>query len=261
MMSVESATTRQKRKRWRTWIVLAFLVMILGLPLWASNWFDQRARLLNQASDAVTKPHEWKWLSTMFGNEAPELFGEPIRLSFPRRVRLTSYQTSIIGGFVHLKALSAYGLDDDDMWRLRDLSDLETLNLHGAHISDEGMDVIAGFTKLKTLQIDAASTSQVDEISVDGWRKLVKLPSLKDLTLTSSGVTDAALKPLGQLSGLTHLQIKSPHVHGKGLRHLGGLKSLFYLWLNCPLDDFGSLSSLQTNTGLRVLNLGGNFNH
>lgn len=243
--------TDQQLKRWQTWIGIAILVIILGVPVWLSNWFYQRGQLLNLASDV-------RFASTDSARtDAPEwnLFRDPVFLSFPHDVRLSGHRIRTIGGFEGLEMLSASGIGDDNLSHLRNLSNLHSLDLQEASLSDAGLNVIGQFKKLRTLTILAATDHRIDrQITTGGWTRLLQLPELTRLTLADSELTDAAIEPLGQCSGLIELQLTSPNIHGAGLRHLGQLKSLIILRLNgSPMDAPGSLGSLTSNPGLRAL--------
>lgn len=257
-MSAASPTNDKNRKQLRTAVRFAVVLLILAPPLWISNYCYRRARLFGEASEAPLEPPDSPLLSTVFGSSTSEFFGEPVRLSFPQDVRLSASQTRLIGGYERLKSLSASGLDDDDVRRLRNLSNLDYLTLDDSHLSDEGLRIVAGFTKLRSLVIIAAPDSLDGQITTDGVRQLTKLKSLQELTLVSPDLDDACLEPLGQMTGLTRLRITSPNVHGDGLHHLGRMTSLFSLDLsNCPLDRPGCLNDLSSNTGVRVLWLRG----
>ena len=86
---------------------------------------------------------------------------------------------------------------------------------------------------------------------------LAKLPRLKSLVLTESGVTDENLKNIGSLKTLRNLDLRGCKTSNAGIAALSGLTDLQALRLNgkngaTTVDDTG-LASVAQLTNLKVL--------
>lgn len=234
------------RRRTSLVIGLIILCVVLVIPLWATWWFQQRAELLNLASDVG-------YATSDSANTAElRVFQNPTSLAFPDDVRLSASQIRTIAEFHDLRHLSVAGLRDDDVCRLRDLRALHTLILRDVELSDRGLSAIAEMSELRHLILTSTDdVSGQDPADVTNWDCLAGLPKLEILTLAHDSLADESLQSLSQCGQLISLSVRSERIRGTGLSHFGSLGALFDLRLDgCRLE---SLSSLQAGAALRVL--------
>jgi hypothetical protein len=106
---------------------------------------------------------------------------------------------------------------------LKDIQNLQELNLSNVELKDADLANIAG------------------------------LKNLERLNLSGSTVTDAGLAHLKNLAGLTHLNLFNTKVTDAGLKHLGGLKNLKNLYLfETKATDAGVAALAKTLPQTRI---------
>ena len=113
------------------------------------------------------------------------------------------------------------------------LSRLETVTLDGVG-SDPILSHLAGLTNLQTLAITRAPVTDA------GLASIVSLTELESLRLDQTEITDAGLVHIGQRTQLQYLYLNDVNITDAGLAHLAGLTELTHLWLNeMPVGDAG----------------------
>jgi hypothetical protein len=106
---------------------------------------------------------------------------------------------------------------------LKDIQNLQELNLSNVELKDADLANIAG------------------------------LKNLERLNLSGSTVTDAGLAHLKNLAGLTHLNLFNTKITDAGLKHLGGLKNLKNLYLfETKVTDAGVAALAKTLPQTRI---------
>ena len=84
--------------------------------------------------------------------------------------------------------LNKTAVQNDDLKKIAELTDLTHLELHETNITDEGLDHVAKIRSLTQLELSYT------KVSDEGLQKLKQLPNLKKLYLTGTDVTDEAIK-------------------------------------------------------------------
>jgi hypothetical protein len=98
-------------------------------------------------------------------------------------------QYALTGGYyIDLKDS---GIDDDDLLPLAELPTVQSLDLSGTDVTDEGLQhIVAGPKDLPTLQLDGTSITDAAIEVLKG------LPNLTNLSLTGTAITDKGLAML-----------------------------------------------------------------
>jgi hypothetical protein len=111
-------------------------------------------------------------------------------------------------------------VSDKTISHLSTLSNLQSLDIAYAQITDSGMETIAHFAKLKSLNLhDTAITSH-------GVRYLESTPLLEKLILSNTKIDDAAAETLGRLEYLTELCLAGTKLTDKSIPHIQQLSNL-----------------------------------
>ena len=105
---------------------------------------------------------------------------------------------------------------NEDVYLLRELKHLTTLELGSASVSDAGLRELRGFERLTTLVLS------VPTITDAGLKELGELNHLTELYLFQTKTTDAGLREIGGLKHLTSLGLYSTQVTDAGLKELRG---------------------------------------
>ena len=102
-----------------------------------------------------------------------------------------------------LKLAAQTRLTETGIASLKDLKELEFLQMQTTVIDDASLAHLSGLTKLKTLDIEGSNVTDA------GLASLVGLKKLERLSLSGAKLTDAGLDQIRKLSGLKHLMIKN----------------------------------------------------
>jgi hypothetical protein len=132
-----------------------------------------------------------------------------------------------------------------DQWR-RDLglAPVYKVDLYGARIRDEDLDLVSRLTTLRKLNL------QLTPISDAGLARLSRLRCLETLHLSNTRISDDGLRHLADLQQLRCLGLSQVHIRGPGLRWIGSLTNLRKLsFISAPIEDDG----LVWLSGLRHL--------
>ncbi len=122
---------------------------------------------------------------------------------------------------------------------------VDTVNLCGTNITDNGLRHFNGLTNLTALYLGQTN------ITDDGLKHLSRLANLESLNLSGTQISDEGLKHLSSLTNLKSLLLDGTHVSDDGLKHLSGLTSLQIVSLdgtNVSDDGLKRLSSLTNLT-------------
>ncbi|HEX7450063.1 MAG TPA: HEAT repeat domain-containing protein [Pirellulales bacterium] len=118
---------------------------------------------------------------------------------------------------------NTYVVTDEDLIHLRELHNLEFLDVSDWPITDAGVAHLAGLTHLKSLQLWQTKTTSA------GLVHLANLTELRWLSLRGCAITDEGLRHLRQLDQLESLGLHSTQVTDAGMRELAGLTRLKHL--------------------------------
>ncbi len=145
--------------------------------------------------------------------------------------------------------LTGVSVDDAILSRLKPLTDVETLDLEFAPITDRGLNCVRGMTKVRNLTLNWTKISDAGLASLEGMHQL------RTLSLANTEVTDAGLVHLRELSDLQELSLSYTKVKDHGLAYLGGLQRLKTLNLDNALVSDAGLEAIGKLHALTVLSL------
>lgn len=161
-------------------------------------------------------------------NERTDGHKEPTPKKLSERVNDDTLQ--LLAGQDHLRVLQLSGtaVTSAGLVHLKELKNLERLNVCLTAVSDEGSEHLAGLTKMKRLTICAS------KITGTGFQHLTGLKQLESINLHSAPASDDGLREIGKLTSLQRLEIVHTHVTDAGLAHLAGLVNLRQLHIHGP---------------------------
>ena len=139
---------------------------------------------------------------------------------------------------------------DEGLRHLRDLTQLEVLNLSGSHVTAAGMAHLQRLTNLRELSLRYCLA-----LTDDGLQHLAGMNKLQSLDLRRcAALTDAALEHIRELKSLESINMAVvPGIGSHGLAHLTELTGLKQL--GCSRTGITDLEPLQHLTELRALGL------
>jgi hypothetical protein len=221
------------RRRWAKRVVVTFIALILlagagAFSLWWA-WHRDGAtiRMVRRCGGTMdTTTVGPKWLQSILGQRGGFLL---------ERAGLCSFAGSTV--------------TDADLLRLKDLKELQSLDLWGTQVTDAGIEHLKDLNGLQVLDLGGTNASDA------GLEYLEDLTRLRLLYLSNTKVTDAGLEHLKGLQGMQNLDLGDTRVTDAGLVHLENLRSLQKLDLaNTRVTDAG-LEHLENLKGLRTLDL------
>ncbi len=130
---------------------------------------------------------------------------------------------------------------------LKNLTELERLNLADTRITDAGLAHLKNLTALKRLNLE------VTQITDAGLAHLKNMTSLESLKLPVQ-ITDAGLVHLKNMTALESLNLTDTRITDAGLAHLKNMTSVERLNLPRQITDAG-LAHLKNLTSLKRLDL------
>lgn len=221
----DSATTTAQRLIRSSWLAVPpALLLLAGGILFGPHFQKQAAiRRLNAAGVAVfytsTSSPQWvyEWLAKVpgletYGNpivsvdvdinppvrseDLPRLVPDLRLLRVPLTVTLTA-SNQLIEDLQHLKTVSIHrltinhrGVPAGAIRVLREMPQLDILDLHGCELQPEALAEIGELHQLQELSLDQTPVKD------DSLRQLAKLPHLVSLSLTGAEVSDGAKEEL-----------------------------------------------------------------
>ena len=152
-----------------------------------------------------------------------KLPGQPV--TGVERFRCFRFENKDLYLLKSLKNLTTLDLSDNPIKdagfkELAELKNLTTLNLGSTQITDAGFKGLGQLKNLTTL--DLSNT----QIADTGAKELRELKRLTTLNLSAAPITDESIKALRELTNLTTLDLSSTDVTGAGLRQLRELNHL-----------------------------------
>lgn len=235
--------------------------LLLVMPVWAEtarHRFHDRAllaeakRLGGRVVSEVVAPD---WLRAIVGDEALLSFSRIVELDLNERTdghkeptpkklseRVNDDTLKMLAGQDHLRVLQLSGtaVTSAGLVHLKDLKNLERLNVCLTAVSDEGFEHLAGLTKMKRLTICAS------KITGSGFQHLGAMKQLESINLHSAPASDAGLQAIGKLTNLQRLEIVHTHVTDAGLAHLATLVNLRQLHIHGPQTTEAALPFLAS---------------
>ncbi len=138
-------------------------------------------------------------------------------------------------------------MTDDGLKDLAGNKELDTLDLRGTRVTDEGMKYVAA---LPVRSLDLGGT----KVTAQGLKALAAMKSLSKLTLSKDQMTDEALRTLYEgemLHAYYHARGGPP---GRRARNMGEITELFFV--DTPVTD-ASLKFIARLKSLTLVNLRG----
>ncbi len=202
---------------------------------------------------AIREPVAPDWLRSLEGDVALTSFSRIVELDLNERTdghkeptpkklsdRVNDDTLKLLAGQLHLRNLQLSGtaVTSAGLVHLKDLKNLERLNVCLTAVSDEGFEHLAGLTKMKRLTICAS------KITGAGFQHLGGMKDLESINLHSAPASDAGLQAIGKLTSLQRLEIVHTQVTDAGLAHLAGLVNLRQLHIHGPQTTEAALPFL-----------------
>jgi sugar lactone lactonase YvrE len=183
------------------------------------------------------------WLRSLASDEGLAVFGRLVELDLNERTdghkepvpkklsdRVTDDWLKQLAGQDQLRRLELSGtaITSAGLVHLKDLSNLERLNICLTAVDDRGFEHLAGMAKMRRMVICAS------KITGTGFAHLGGMKQLESINLHSAPASDAGLEAIGKLTSLRRLEIVHTKVTDAGLKHLAGLVHLQQLHVHGP---------------------------
>ena len=171
--------------------------------------------------------------------------------SFAANKRVTGEGWEIIGKWHGLREVSfrACNFCDDDVSKLRPLTNLKSLHLNGTNITDSGLEGISQLASLEGINLS------LTKVSDSGLRHLAQLANLQWLNLSYTKAAGTGLKQLSNLPKLEVLNLRDSNVTDNDLAHIAGVKNLKDLDLSDTVITDSGLAHLRSLRNLESLDL------
>lgn len=238
---------------------------------------DEVKRLNGKATLEVVAPD---WLRGIAGDDGLVVFSQIVELNLNERTdghkepeakpltqRVHDDTLKLLAGQDALRRLELSGtaVTSAGLIHLRELTDLQFLNVCLTAVSDEGFEHLAKLTKMRRMTVCSSKITgtgfrhlsgmtQLESINLhsspasdEGLAAISKLTSLKRLEIVHTNVTDTGLKHLALLTNLRQLHVHGPSATEAALPFLGQLKELY------ELDVYDRAASNQTLEQIRHL--------
>jgi outer membrane protein assembly factor BamB len=207
-------------------------------------------RLGGKATVEVQAP---EWLRSLVGDDGLAVFTRVVEIDLNERTdghkepipkkladRVTDDWLKQLAGQDQLRqlALSGTAVTSAGLVHLKDLKNLEVLNLCLTAVDDRGFEHLAGFTKMRRMVVCSS------KVTGTGFQHLGEMKRLESINLHSSPASDAGLEAIGKLTNLRRLEIVHTQVTDAGLKHLAGLVNLEQLHVHGPETTAAALPFL-----------------
>jgi hypothetical protein len=174
-----------------------------------------------------------------------------------KRVTLGERWTGGDEGLAHLKrltnleslSLKRASVTNASLKHLKDATNLRSLKLDFVRIGDAGLKHLEGLTDLELLNLRGTAVTDAGLVRLKGMSKL------KNLSLEHTLVTDAGMAHLKRFKQLEILYLGGSQVAGPGLRQLEDLARLHYISFQHSTVDDALLNHLAGFTRLKTLGL------
>jgi sugar lactone lactonase YvrE len=189
-------------------------------------------RLGGTATLEVVAPN---WLRAIASDEGLPVFRRIVEISLNERTdghkepvpkkpadRVTDDWLTRLEGQDQLRRLEVSGtaVTSAGLVHLKDLKNLEFLNVCLTAVDDRGFEHLAGLTKMRRMTVCSS------KITGSGFAHLGAMTQLESINLHSSPASDAGLEAIGKFKSLRRLEIVHTNVTDAGLKHLAGLTQL-----------------------------------
>ncbi len=177
--------------------------------------------------------------------------GHPITQVSLVSKKVTANDLRILGSLKSLAKLSLWGcpISDADLQQLIELTDLKTLELTRTGVTGEGLEQLS--PSIENLHL---SNTKVSDSTL---KAIVHFRDLKELTLANTEISDGAIDHISRLTNLEVLVLNDTYITDTSLKELKHLHKLKCLHLDfCPITD-AAIQSLCELRNLKELNLTG----
>ncbi|MBP87156.1 MAG: hypothetical protein CMJ64_10630 [Planctomycetaceae bacterium] len=207
---------------------------------WVAAHNDERARLYEERVQRLKR----------LGATVLTRDDDVIEVNANRR-RIADKDLALVSEFTQMTDLSLEEttISDAGLVHLRNLQQLEWLNLYRSRIGDQGLKEVS---RLKSLQHLPIGETKVTD---DGLDHLSDMKQLEYLGLRGNNVTDDGVKHVRELVRLTGLHLGETRVTDAGLTHLLGMTSLQKLWLDETTVSDKAIATLARLKSLRELHI------
>ena len=197
------------------------------------------------------------WLRSIASDEGLPVFGRIVEIELNERTdghkdpepkklsdRVTDDWLKQLAGQDRLRRLEVSGtaVTSAGLIHLKELTNLERLNVCLTACDDRGFEHLAGMTKMKRMTICAS------KITGSGFAHLRGMQQIESINLHSAPASDTGLEAIGKLTSLKRLEVVHTNVTDAGLKHLAGLVNLQQLHVHgkeTTAEAFSFLSNLR----------------
>ena len=177
------------------------------------------------------------------------------------RGRISADGLESIGSMQTLRGIDLFEagkVEDEGLAHLERLTELESLHVINAPITDSGLRSCAEWRSLRFLRINSPQITDegikhlqgLDQLEFVGFTHsaiedpvtLAELPNLRDLDLSSSGISDAGVASLSKSNSITGLRLLWTELTDASMKHLASLRTLQRLEIGPHVTE----SSAQT---------------
>lgn len=217
------------------WIGIATLLLLLvtcginvGVPFYRQLTVGLAVQRLGGRIE--TRSGGPNWVRRIVGSEATAWFGEVAE--------------------VDLGHTATTDIDLRNLVALRGLANLQTLNLSGTSVTDDGIAHLTRLGKLRTLYLNGTRIS-------DGCvPSLIQMASLRELSFDHTGITDLGVTGVSEMTRIERLYLKDTEVTNAGLEQIQRLSGLIWLQLSRTRISDDGLVHLKALKKLRELDVG-----
>ena len=197
------------------------------------------------------------WLRSLASDEGLPVFNRIVEIELNERTdghkdpepkklsdRVSDDWLKQLAGQDRLRRLEVSGtaVTSAGLIHLKELTNLERLNVCLTACDDRGFEHLAGMTKMKRMTICAS------KITGSGFAHLQEMKQLESINLHSAPASDAGLEAIGKLTSLKRLEVVHTNVTDAGLKHLAGMVNLQQLHVHgkeTTAEAFPFLSKLR----------------
>ncbi len=197
------------------------------------------------------------WLRSLASDEGLPVFNRIVEIELNERTdghkdpepkklsdRVTDDWLKQLAGQDLLRRLEVSGtaVTSAGLIHLKELTNLERLNVCLTACDDRGFEHLAGMTKMKRMTICAS------KITGSGFAHLQGMKQIESINLHSAPASDAGLEAIGKLTSLKRLEVVHTNVTDVGLKHLAGMVNLQQLHVHgkeTTAEAFPFLSKLR----------------
>jgi hypothetical protein len=273
-VSFPAADRKPPKRRWHQYSLRTLLILVTIFAV-ACSWFSvkmlaaerQRRAVEGLARSQCSVFYAYQTIASNESVASAEPRWEGHGASFDRNARKPAPQWMIdwlgIDFFSNVSEVFAmFGLSDDELKHVGDLTQLRILNAASEAVSDAGLAHIEKLDKLQELVLRSSPIllspgrpMRVNGITDAGLVHLKGLDNLQTLYISCSQITDAGLEQLQALHKLQTLTLVSEAITDVGLIHLQAMSQLRALQLcGAKITDAG-LVHIQAMGQLRALQL------